>query len=208
MISYRKLARLRFEPMTTEFCLDALTDWAIRPWVQLALRASFVQLLQFHWLFSVIYIYLHLYLYSNTSTANNISTEGNDTSVSFIQLIDESGNEVSPLSTSKRINGYFCSDNVFNLSKKVLNEIEIKVLEKGLGFVPTPNIINEEDLRRDFGEFSRKMRCKWYFRDELSPNFSEVPAFRPKSNWKPPPVHPCVELFLSKLERVVFLFVR
>ena len=27
---------------------DALTDWAIRPWVELGLRANFVQLLQFH----------------------------------------------------------------------------------------------------------------------------------------------------------------
>ena len=114
--------------------------------------------------------------------------------------------EVSPPVTSKRIKGYFCSENVFNLSKKVLNEIEIKVLEKGLGFVPTPNIINEEDLRRDFGEFSRKMRCKWYFRDEPYHNFREVPVFRPKSNWKPPPGHPCVELFLSKLESELFSF--
>ena len=38
---------------TIEFRSDALTDWAIRPWVQLALRANFVQLLQFHRLFSV-----------------------------------------------------------------------------------------------------------------------------------------------------------
>ena len=36
--SYRKLAWVGFEPMTTEFRSDALTDWAIRPWVQLALR--------------------------------------------------------------------------------------------------------------------------------------------------------------------------
>ena len=36
-----------------EFRSYALTDWAIRPWVQLALRANFVQLLQFHRLFSV-----------------------------------------------------------------------------------------------------------------------------------------------------------
>ena len=66
---------------------------------------------------------------SNTSTANNICTQGNHTSVSLSQLVDERGNEVSPPVTSKRIKGCFCSDNVFNLSKKVLNEIEIKVLE-------------------------------------------------------------------------------
>ena len=59
----------------------------------------------------------------------------------------------------------------------MLNKIEIKVLEKGLCFLPTPNIINEGNLRKYFGEFSRKMRCKWYFRDEKSPNFSEVLAF-------------------------------
>ena len=114
---------------------------------------------------------------SNTSTANNICTQGNDTSVSLSQLVDERGNEVSPPVTSKRIKGCFCSDNVFNLSKKVLNEIEIKVLEKELGFVSTLNIIIEEDLRRAFVEFSRKVRCKWYFRDEPSPNFNKVPAF-------------------------------
>ena len=42
-----------FEPTTTEFCWDALTDWAIRSWVQLALTTNFVQLLKNHLLFSV-----------------------------------------------------------------------------------------------------------------------------------------------------------
>ena len=81
---------------------------------------------------------------TNTSTGNNVCTQGNDTSVSLSQLVDESENEVCPPVTSKRIKGYFCFDNVFNLSKEVLNEIEI--LEKGLGFVPISNIINVEDL--------------------------------------------------------------
>ena len=36
-----ELAWVGFEPMTTEFCSDTLTDWAIRPWVQLALRPFF-----------------------------------------------------------------------------------------------------------------------------------------------------------------------
>ena len=79
-------------------------------------------------------------------------------------------------------------------------------MEKGFSFVPTPNIINEEDLRSYFGEFSRKMRCKWFFRDKPSSDFSEFPAFRPKSNLKLPPGHPCVELFLSKLESELFSF--
>ena len=51
--SYRKLAWVGFEPTTTEFRSEALTDRAIRPWVQLTLRANFVQPLQFHGLFSV-----------------------------------------------------------------------------------------------------------------------------------------------------------
>ena len=46
--SYRKLAWVVFEPTTTEFRSDALTDWGIRPWVQVALRANVVQLFQFH----------------------------------------------------------------------------------------------------------------------------------------------------------------
>ena len=46
--SYRKLAWVGFEPTTTEFRSDALTNWTIRPWVQLALRPNFVQLLEFH----------------------------------------------------------------------------------------------------------------------------------------------------------------
>ena len=46
--SYRNLAWVGFEPTTTEFHSDTLTNWSIRPWVQLALRANFVQLLQFH----------------------------------------------------------------------------------------------------------------------------------------------------------------
>ena len=50
---YRKLAWVGFDPTTTEFRSDALTDWTIRPWVQLLPRANFAQLLEFHHLLSV-----------------------------------------------------------------------------------------------------------------------------------------------------------
>ena len=43
-------------------------------------------------------------------------------------------------------------------------------------FVPAPTKINETDLRVDFNEFARKMRCKWFFPNEPTENFNEVPA--------------------------------
>ena len=64
------------------------------------------------------------------------------------------------------------------------------------------------------------MRCKWNFRNEptlisvkdsvkyqleiLPPNFSEIPAFRLKSGWKPPKGHASLEVFLSRVERAFF----
>ena len=42
---------------------------------------------------------------------------------------------------------------MFNLSNRVLTDIEIKVLEKGLDFAPIQRKINEPELRQDFAEF-------------------------------------------------------
>ena len=79
------------------------------------------------------------------------------------------------INVSSRIQGYFCSNTVFNLSKKVLSKPEIKVLEKGLDFVPIQNKINEPELRKDFEEFCRRMRIKWHFRNDVTLQFSERP---------------------------------
>ena len=40
-----------------------------------------------------------------------------------------------------RLKGYFCSNVVFNVSHKVLTDLGISVLGKGLGFSPTPSFI-------------------------------------------------------------------
>ena len=104
-----------------------------------------------------------------------------------------------------RLKGYFCSDVVFNLSHKVLTDTEISVLNKGLGFSPTPFSINEHKLRNDFNEFCRRMRCKWYFRgSEVSENFSEIPSFRKKSTWIPPKGSASLEVFLGRVEDELF----
>ena len=93
---------------------------------------------------------------------------------------------------------------IFNLSRKVLTDSAIKVLEKGLGYAPIKSKINETELRNDFEEFCRTMRLKWYFRNEPSSEFSETPSFTPKSSWKQPKGHPSLELFLSEIEKEIF----
>ena len=74
------------------------------------------------------------------------------------------------------------SDTVFNLSRKVLTDTQIKVLEKGLDFAPIQRKLNEPELRRGFKEFCRCMRLKWNFRDEPTPFFSEKLSISPKSS--------------------------
>ena len=86
------------------------------------------------------------------------------------------------------MSGFLVPDHVFNLSKKELSAKEISVLEKRLGVAPTSSHINEADLWRDLREFSRKMRCKWHFRNEA------------------PPGHPALEAFLNKTEKDIFFF--
>ena len=93
--------------------------------------------------------------------------KGDDSLLEILQSLGVSNDNFLE-TDSDRIKGSFSSDSVFNLSKKVLSETEIKVLEKGLGFSPTPSFINEADLQRDFDDFARKMRCKWYFRNKVN----------------------------------------
>ena len=58
-----------------------------------------------------------------------------------MEVLEETANVSAINKTS--LSGYFCSDTVFNLSRRVLAEIEIKILEKGLGYAPIQNKINE-----------------------------------------------------------------
>ena len=46
----------------------------------------------------------------------------------------------------EHLKGYFCSGVVFNLSHKVLSNLEIEVLGKGSGVSLTPSFINESDF--------------------------------------------------------------
>lgn len=54
---------------------------------------------------------------------------------------------------------------MFNLSRKILTNAEIKILEKGLDFGPVQRKINKPELRNEIGEFCRRIKTKWYFRN-------------------------------------------
>ena len=124
---------------------------------------------------------------STTTAEDNIRNIEENISVTQEELITRTD-------TNGRLQVYLCSDVMFNLSHKVLTELEISVLGKGLGFLPTPTFINEADLRKNFADFSRKMRCKCFFRNEATEEFSEIPAFKIRSNWSPPKGHPALEI--------------
>ena len=108
----------------------------------------------------------------------------NDSSMS-----EKNSDAKGSITENGRLKGLFCSKTVFNLSKKILNETEIRVLEKGL----------------DLAQIQKTcMRCKWNFRNEPTNNFSETPAFIPKSGWKPHKGHASFEVFLSSVEKELF----
>lgn len=91
------------------------------------------------------------------SIAGQSSTAGNCTSSSGTELC-------------------FKKRNTASCNKKVLTPVDIKILVKGLSFVAVPNMINEADLKRNFEEFERNLRCKWYFGNQITDDFSEIPA--------------------------------
>ena len=57
-----------------------------------------------------------------------------------------------------RIQGYFSSDTIFDLSMKVLSEAKMKVFPKRLDFAPIQNNINGPKLRKDLEKVCRRMR--------------------------------------------------
>ena len=140
------------------------------------------------------------------------SIEGKDTLfltqykeiLSILEELEETANVSAINKTS--LSGYSCSDTVFNLIffQFQFTEIEIKILEKSLDYAPIQNKINEPEIKQDFEEFCRKMRFKWHFRNEPTPEFCTTPDFNPNSTWKPPNVSPSLELFLSQVEKDLF----
>ena len=82
-----------------------------------------------------------------------------------------------------------------------MSDVENKVLEKGLDYALIQNKINEPESKKDFENLCRQMRLKWFFRNELTPSFSKTPAFKTNLFWNPPKGHPCLQVYLSQVEK-------
>ena len=94
----------------------------------------------------------------------------------------EGQSEISALSVQTeqcRLSGSFVSDAAFNLSRKVLTDTEVKLL--GVDFASIQMKFNESELQRDFKNFYRRIRLKWYFMEEIT-IFCSLPSFSPKSS--------------------------
>ena len=77
---------------------------------------------------------------------------------------------------------------IVNLSSRTLNKTEIKLLEKGLKFTPTPKHSNTQELNKDILEFTRKVRLVEYFDGVEDEDKSLV---RNKSDFVPPQGSEC-----------------
>ena len=84
---------------------------------------------------------------------------------------------------------------ITNLSSRPLTSLEITVLSKGLGFVPSSKT-DEQKLRDSVASFERSNRLKHFFR-----NSTQHPThpLRKKSTWIPPPASPAIEAYLQRI---------
>ena len=99
----------------------------------------------------------------------------------------------------------FLSPLVHNYSNYVLNSSERYLLSLGLNFRPTPHLLNANVLNRQFDDFVRSVRIKYFFRDCNTNVFShQYYNLRVKSQWAPPSAPPWIELPLLAIKHELY----
>ena len=63
--------------------------------------------------------------------------------------------------------------------------------------------IDKAKLKEDLQAYKRRMRLKWFFRNEEDDSIVDENKFRIKSTWQPPKDNPVLENYLSLLEKEV-----
>jgi hypothetical protein len=138
---------------------------------------------------------------SNTTNTDSEKKSKGKTKMTKTQIKTRKRNERRKLLTSSltKNNDRF----IKNLSKANLTDNEIKLLSKGLKFIPTA-IITKNKIRRhllqDYNDFARRMRLKYIFHGQNK----SIHPFYVKSNWEPP-VQPSVtlETYLEEVKQQI-----
>ena len=85
----------------------------------------------------------------------------------------------------------FCSPYTINLTGGTLPTHWVELLDKGLTFVPTTEMVATEDIRSDYKRLIRRLMLTDYFLGRPSPD-DAIPfhkLFKKPSEWKPPYQH-------------------
>ena len=91
-----------------------------------------------------------------------------------------------------------------NLFSIVLTDLEIKVLNRGLKFVPTPAKPNKARLLKDLKSFIRKIRIGYFWAIRKNAISKSKHPLAPKSTWIPPKsTNKKLERTITKLENAI-----
>lgn len=98
------------------------------------------------------------------------------------------------------------NDNVvFNFSRCKLTMNEIRVLNKGLEFVPSCIRPNFADIDKDVKRFERKLQLHYFFcRNDSDKEECKRPIFETNSSWWPPKLNGHITDFCHKLKQHCF----
>ena len=115
---------------------------------------------------------------------------------------ERNANDNQAVLLENRWQGKFVSNNVVNLSKRNLNDVEISLLSKGLNFVPTCNNIYKAKLKMELEVFAKMLYLKWHFYNENKD--IDCDMFNPKFKVNPRNKSGAIELYLSSLEKKAY----
>ena len=103
----------------------------------------------------------------------------------------------------------YLGQRVVNISRYQLSKSEMKLLEKGITFAPTPGDADIAEIHSEVNKFLRRILLKLHFYDpdldsQIS-NFNQIPPglvkFRRNSTWTPRINDPCVNAFIHNVQK-------
>lgn len=97
-------------------------------------------------------------------------------------------------------------ENVINLSDRTLSEHELRILSKGLKFVPTPTNVNKTELITDIKQWGRRMRLREYFGNDDNSNteLDDDNTYKKPLNWTPSPSRDlALDCYLNGVKRAI-----